>query len=81
MDPDDKQNYHKKYHSVTCAKILFPFSGPDEVTIKSEQLYAILKSGKLKVMILDVRSAKDYKESHIHFPGCISVPEEVISPG
>ncbi|XP_026738655.1 ubiquitin carboxyl-terminal hydrolase 8 isoform X2 [Trichoplusia ni] len=55
--------------------------GPDEVTIKSEQLYAILKSGKLKVMILDVRSAKDYKESHIHFPGCISVPEEVISPG
>ncbi|CAB3233027.1 unnamed protein product [Arctia plantaginis] len=53
----------------------------DEVTIKSEQLYSILKSGKLKVMILDTRSAKDYIESHINYPGCISVPEECISPG
>ncbi|CAH2053994.1 unnamed protein product, partial [Iphiclides podalirius] len=55
--------------------------GPDEVTIKSEQLYAILKSGKLKVMILDARPGKDYLESHINYPACISVPEESISPG
>ncbi|KAJ8711987.1 hypothetical protein PYW08_008941 [Mythimna loreyi] len=55
--------------------------GPDEVTIKSEQLYTILKSGKLKVMILDARPGKDYVESHINCPACISVPEEVISPG
>lgn len=55
--------------------------GLDEVTIKSEQLYTILKSGKLKVMILDMRSGKDYIESHISYPACISVPEECISPG
>ncbi|CAH2268517.1 jg3777 [Pararge aegeria aegeria] len=55
--------------------------GPDEVTIKSEQLYSTLKSGKLKVMILDARPGKDYIESHINHPACISVPEECISPG
>ncbi|KPJ21178.1 Ubiquitin carboxyl-terminal hydrolase 8 [Papilio machaon] len=55
--------------------------GPDEVTIKSEQLYSILKSGKLKVMILDARPGKDYLESHINYPACISIPEECISPG
>uniref|UniRef100_A0A2A4K4J0 Ubiquitin carboxyl-terminal hydrolase n=1 Tax=Heliothis virescens TaxID=7102 RepID=A0A2A4K4J0_HELVI len=55
--------------------------GPDEVTIKSEQLYSILKSGKLKVMILDARPGKDYVDSHINCPACISVPEECISPG
>ncbi|XP_075984390.1 ubiquitin specific protease 8 isoform X2 [Anticarsia gemmatalis] len=53
----------------------------DEVTIKSEQLYSILKCGKLKVMILDARPGKDYVESHIIYPACISVPEECISPG
>ncbi|XP_037302918.1 ubiquitin carboxyl-terminal hydrolase 8 isoform X1 [Manduca sexta] len=55
--------------------------GLDEVTIKSEQLYAILKAGKLKAMILDCRSGKDYQDSHINYPACISVPEECISPG
>ncbi|XP_059053040.1 ubiquitin carboxyl-terminal hydrolase 8 [Achroia grisella] len=55
--------------------------GPDEVTIKSEQLYAILKSGKHKVMILDVRPGSAYIESHIDYNMCISVPEECISPG
>ncbi|XP_063382733.1 ubiquitin carboxyl-terminal hydrolase 8 isoform X6 [Cydia fagiglandana] len=55
--------------------------GLDEVTIKSEQLYNILKSGKMKVMILDARPGKDYIESHINCPSCISVPEESISPG
>lgn len=55
--------------------------GPDEVTVKSEQLYTILKSGKLKVMILDARPGKDYIESHINYPACISVPEECIAPG
>ncbi|XP_052750897.1 ubiquitin carboxyl-terminal hydrolase 8 isoform X2 [Galleria mellonella] len=55
--------------------------GPDEVTIKSEQLYSILKSGKLKVMILDVRPGSAYVESHIAYHMCISVPEECISPG
>ncbi|XP_026331617.1 ubiquitin carboxyl-terminal hydrolase 8 isoform X2 [Hyposmocoma kahamanoa] len=53
----------------------------DEVTIKCEQLYPILKAGKLKVMILDCRPGKDYIDSHINYPGCISVPEESISPG
>ncbi|XP_073959072.1 ubiquitin carboxyl-terminal hydrolase 8-like isoform X2 [Choristoneura fumiferana] len=55
--------------------------GLDEVTIRSEQLYTILKSGKLKVMILDARPGKDYMESHINYHACISVPEECISPG
>ncbi|CAF4881216.1 unnamed protein product [Pieris macdunnoughi] len=55
--------------------------GPDEVTIKSDQLYTILKNGKLKVMILDARPGKDYINSHINHPACISVPEECISPG
>ncbi|KAI5645897.1 hypothetical protein NE865_02167 [Phthorimaea operculella] len=53
----------------------------DEVTMKSEQLFPILKAGKLRVMILDCRPGKDYVESHINYPACISVPEEVISPG
>ncbi|GBP71749.1 Ubiquitin carboxyl-terminal hydrolase 8 [Eumeta japonica] len=55
--------------------------GPDEVTIKSEQLYALLKEGKLKIMILDVRPGGDYIESHISHPKCISVPEERVAPG
>ncbi|XP_022815335.1 ubiquitin carboxyl-terminal hydrolase 8 isoform X3 [Spodoptera litura] len=55
--------------------------GPDEVTIKSEMLYSILKNGRIKVMILDARPGKDYIESHINYPACISVPEECISPG
>ncbi|CAK1594200.1 unnamed protein product [Parnassius mnemosyne] len=55
--------------------------GPDEVTIKSEQLYSILKSGKLKVMILDARPGDDYLESHINYPACISIPKECMSPG
>ncbi|RVE52557.1 hypothetical protein evm_002676 [Chilo suppressalis] len=53
----------------------------DEVTIRSEQLYTILKNGKLKVMILDARPGKDYIDSHINHQACISVPEENISPG
>ncbi|CAG9793188.1 unnamed protein product [Diatraea saccharalis] len=53
----------------------------DEVTIRSEQLYTILKNGKLKVMILDARPGKDYIESHINHHACISVPEDCISPG
>ncbi|XP_049885571.1 ubiquitin carboxyl-terminal hydrolase 8 isoform X3 [Pectinophora gossypiella] len=55
--------------------------GLDEVTIKCEQLYPVLKAGKLKVMILDCRPGKDYVESHINYPACISVPEESMSPG
>ncbi|XP_046972302.1 ubiquitin carboxyl-terminal hydrolase 8 isoform X1 [Vanessa cardui] len=55
--------------------------GLEEVTIKSEQLYTLLKSGKLKVMIMDARPGKDYIESHINHPACISVPQECISPG
>lgn len=62
-------------------KVLMSWTGPDEVTIKSEQLYNTLKSGKLKVMILDARPGKDYIESHINHPACISVPEECIAPG
>ncbi|CAG9568411.1 unnamed protein product [Danaus chrysippus] len=55
--------------------------GPDEVSIKSEQLYVLLKSSKLKVMILDARPSQHYQESHINHPVCINVPEECISPG
>ncbi|KAH9642621.1 hypothetical protein HF086_011214 [Spodoptera exigua] len=62
-------------------KHMILFTGPDEVTIKSEMLYSILKNGRIKVMILDARPGKDYIVSHINYPACISVPEECISPG
>ncbi|KAG7309478.1 hypothetical protein JYU34_005446 [Plutella xylostella] len=65
--------------SDTSLQVTLP--GPDEVTIKCEQLYAILKSGKVKVMILDARPRDDFVRSHINHHACISVPEEVITPG
>ncbi|KAL0868177.1 hypothetical protein ABMA27_007723 [Loxostege sticticalis] len=77
------ENRKKAMEAVTVVDPPQPLGLPslDEVTIKSEQLYTILKSGKLKVMILDARPGKDYIESHINYPACISVPEECISPG
>ncbi|XP_068619451.1 ubiquitin carboxyl-terminal hydrolase 8 [Battus philenor] len=77
------ENRKKAVEAITVHEPPTPLGLPglDEVTIKSEQLYSILKSGKLKVMILDARPGKDYLESHINYPACISIPEECISPG
>ncbi|CAH2095564.1 unnamed protein product [Euphydryas editha] len=76
------ENRKKAMETVVVSEPLpLGVPGPDEVTIKSEQLYTILKNGKLKVMIMDARPGKDYIDSHINHPACISVPEEVISPG
>ncbi|XP_045504231.1 ubiquitin carboxyl-terminal hydrolase 8 isoform X2 [Colias croceus] len=75
------ENRKKAMDIATEPPPLLGLPGPDEVTIKSDQLYQILKNGKLKVMILDARPGNDYIESHINHPACISVPEERISPG
>ncbi|XP_060805897.1 ubiquitin carboxyl-terminal hydrolase 8-like isoform X2 [Amyelois transitella] len=76
-----EENRKKAMEVVAVSEPVILLPGPDEVTIRSEQLYSVLKSGKLKVMILDARPASAYIESHINYPACISVPEECISPG
>ncbi|XP_050679288.1 ubiquitin carboxyl-terminal hydrolase 8 isoform X2 [Leptidea sinapis] len=76
-------NRKQAFESIVVSE-LPPSAGlpdPDEVTIKSDLLYTILKNSKLKVMLLDARPGSDYVDSHIMHPACISVPEEVISPG
>ncbi|XP_072888886.1 ubiquitin carboxyl-terminal hydrolase 8 isoform X2 [Hemitrygon akajei] len=52
-------------------------------TISAEKLFAMLQDENTKVIIMDARSSKDYRESHIHMARscCISVPEEAINPG
>ncbi|KAL4719757.1 hypothetical protein ACJJTC_013317 [Scirpophaga incertulas] len=75
------ENRKKAVEVITEIEPAVTLPSLEEVTIKSEQLYAILKAGKLKVLILDARPGKDYTDSHINYPACISVPEECITPG
>uniref|UniRef100_A0A4W3JQ38 Ubiquitin carboxyl-terminal hydrolase 8 n=1 Tax=Callorhinchus milii TaxID=7868 RepID=A0A4W3JQ38_CALMI len=51
--------------------------------IRAENLFAMLQDETTGVIIMDVRTYKDYQESHIHMADqcCISVPEEAINPG
>uniref|UniRef100_A0A3P9MNP3 Ubiquitin carboxyl-terminal hydrolase 8 n=1 Tax=Oryzias latipes TaxID=8090 RepID=A0A3P9MNP3_ORYLA len=51
--------------------------------ITAEKLFQMMKDQTISMVVMDARSLKDYKESHIQVPAqtCISVPEEAISPG
>ncbi|XP_018432214.1 PREDICTED: ubiquitin carboxyl-terminal hydrolase 8 [Nanorana parkeri] len=48
-------------------------------SISPEKLFSMMKGGEINVIIMDVRKASDFEESHIQH--AISVPEEAISPG
>ncbi|XP_077285920.1 ubiquitin specific protease 8 [Arctopsyche grandis] len=52
-----------------------------DISIKSNQLFELLKDESKNVLILDIRPIICYNESHIKFPKCISIPEEYIQPG
>ncbi|XP_048750145.2 ubiquitin carboxyl-terminal hydrolase 8-like isoform X2 [Ostrea edulis] len=45
------------------------------------ELYRLLNDKETNLIIMDVRPASQYGESHIKHDACISVPAEVIKPG
>uniref|UniRef100_A0A146MBD9 Ubiquitin carboxyl-terminal hydrolase n=1 Tax=Lygus hesperus TaxID=30085 RepID=A0A146MBD9_LYGHE len=51
--------------------------------IECNQLYSFItnKTRKELLLIFDVRSAKDFKESHVDFDHILNIPEEIISSG
>ncbi|XP_068131483.1 ubiquitin carboxyl-terminal hydrolase 8 [Hyperolius riggenbachi] len=48
-------------------------------SISPEKLFSMMKDPDINVVIMDVRKADDFMESHIQHS--ISVPEEAVSPG
>lgn len=58
----------------------------NKTSIRSEELFSLLNSkinnnNKDSYIIIDVRSAYDFKESHLNMPNVINIPEEIITPG
>ncbi|XP_054858387.1 ubiquitin carboxyl-terminal hydrolase 8 isoform X2 [Eublepharis macularius] len=52
---------------------------PESGGITAEKLFTMMMDKSIKLMVMDARSLKDYKESCI--VNSISVPEEAVSPG
>ncbi|KAF6198870.1 hypothetical protein GE061_006893 [Apolygus lucorum] len=51
--------------------------------IECNQLYAFItkKTNKEVMLIIDVRSADDFRESHVEFDHLLNIPEEIITSG
>ncbi|XP_055867216.1 ubiquitin carboxyl-terminal hydrolase 8-like isoform X1 [Biomphalaria glabrata] len=45
------------------------------------KLCELLRDSNTKVTVIDVRSEKDFSQSHISFTECINVPEDILAPG
>uniref|UniRef100_A0A3Q3M590 Ubiquitin carboxyl-terminal hydrolase n=1 Tax=Mastacembelus armatus TaxID=205130 RepID=A0A3Q3M590_9TELE len=58
-------------------------SAPPTGGITAEKLFHMMKDQTITLLVMDVRSHRDFEESHIQVPAqtCISVPAEAISPG
>ncbi|XP_067012393.2 ubiquitin carboxyl-terminal hydrolase 8 [Anabrus simplex] len=53
-----------------------------EVSVTCTELFTLLKSEKMKILIMDARPASSFKESQLKFPGrVISIPEEIVKKG
>ena len=52
---------------------------PGEITPTS--LYTLLQEQDIQLIIMDVRTEIEYKESHINQKCCINIPENIIPPG
>ncbi|XP_041356247.1 ubiquitin carboxyl-terminal hydrolase 8-like [Gigantopelta aegis] len=50
-------------------------------SITPMELYKLLQDKGVTVILMDVRSRKDFQESHISHPSSINIPEEIIKPG
>ncbi|CAC5425634.1 USP8 [Mytilus coruscus] len=49
--------------------------------ITPTSLYTLLQEQDIQLIIMDVRSDKDFKESHITHKCCINIPVEIVPPG
>ncbi|XP_026175800.1 ubiquitin carboxyl-terminal hydrolase 8 isoform X2 [Mastacembelus armatus] len=60
-----------------------PKAAPPTGGITAEKLFHMMKDQTITLLVMDVRSHRDFEESHIQVPAqtCISVPAEAISPG
>ena len=72
-EPDKVDATKKKAPS---AEQSFP---KDKIT--SQQLHQLLYKQQKQVLVMDIRSIKEYEESHCIHPLCINVPKEAIAPG
>ena len=52
---------------------------PGEITPTS--LYTLLQEQDIQLIIMDVRTEIEYKESHINQKCCINIPENIVPPG
>ncbi|XP_015926203.1 ubiquitin carboxyl-terminal hydrolase 8 isoform X2 [Parasteatoda tepidariorum] len=53
---------------------------PVETTISSSKLYSLL-SKHSNIVIMDIRSAIDFEQSHLKHNCCINIPQEILTPG
>ncbi|KAK3095889.1 hypothetical protein FSP39_020374, partial [Pinctada imbricata] len=63
----------KKEESVESSK--------SPTKISPTELYALLQDKETKIVIMDVRTENQFKESHIQHDNCINIPAEIITPG
>ncbi|XP_064645435.1 ubiquitin carboxyl-terminal hydrolase 8-like isoform X2 [Lineus longissimus] len=52
---------------------------PGAITVP--QTYKYLMNNEMNIILMDVRPAKEFENSHINRKNCISVPVEIIPPG
>ncbi|CAH2274065.1 ubiquitin carboxyl-terminal hydrolase 8 [Pelobates cultripes] len=79
----DAHDKHEKNQSVNREMkepvVKKASSNVPQGAISPEKLYGLMSDKNINIIIMDARSEKDFKESHIK--GSISVPEEAICPG
>ena len=62
-----------------CVPNLFAFFL--EYLIEPTKLYSLMNERCTSFLLLDIRSASDYKSCRIEHPTSINVPEELLQPG
>nr|CAB3267571.1 ubiquitin carboxyl-terminal hydrolase 8-like [Phallusia mammillata] len=75
-----KTSKEKETKIISNGVIEDDFIFPKE-QLDSQELYTILYKKAKNVLVIDIRSATDFKASHIRHEYCINVPNDVIKPG
>ncbi|XP_012937309.1 ubiquitin carboxyl-terminal hydrolase 8 [Aplysia californica] len=85
---DAKNGGEEKKNEITAAPEVKENGKPAESEpaptpglIKCTDLCKLLRDSEVQLILMDVRPASDFAQSHISHTDCISVPEEIIVPG
>ncbi|XP_052096420.1 ubiquitin carboxyl-terminal hydrolase 8-like [Mytilus californianus] len=78
VETDGEQKKEEKEKEVKDEPVT-PKTIQGQITPTS--LYTLLQEPDIQLIIMDVRSDKDFKESHINQKCCINIPVEIVPPG